>query len=159
MSDKFLAPPGNPSDSSDPLVETREKLEALRSQLADDMESKKVEFERFKEETLWRLNAMSDRTIEIVRMEAKNVEDRLARDRERLETELAAWKKNLYQRLHDEKFLDVLAKDAFDHLFPSFEELKEEIDEEINEEITGPPEDSKNVPVLADTPRNGGGIS
>ncbi|MDR1621190.1 MAG: hypothetical protein LBS00_02320 [Synergistaceae bacterium] len=104
---------------SDPLVETRGKLEAVRKQLAYDMEDKKNELERFKEETLWRLNAMSDRTIELARMKEKDVEECLARDREKLEAELAAWKELLYERLHDEKFLDVLVKDAFDRLLPS----------------------------------------
>ena len=80
------------------------------------MQSKKIEFERFKEETLWRLNALSDRTIDIAREKEKDVEERLARDREESDSEFALWKTRLHERLGDEGFLDALAKDAFDRL-------------------------------------------
>ncbi|MDR2178715.1 MAG: hypothetical protein LBP21_00275 [Synergistaceae bacterium] len=120
MSDKSAAS-DTLSNTPDTLLETGDKLENVRRRLAEDMEGKKIEFERFKEETLWRLNAMSDRTIEIARMEEKDVEERLAQDREEAEAAFADWKTRLRERLWDEKFLDVLAKDAFDGLLPFFE--------------------------------------
>jgi hypothetical protein len=107
---------------SDPLAETGEKLEAMRQRLAEDMEDRKIEFERLKEETLWRLNAMSDRTIEIAHLEEEDVKERLAGNREEAESELAVWKERLHERLCDKNFLDVLdvwVEDAFDQLLPS----------------------------------------
>jgi hypothetical protein len=103
---------------SDPLAETEERLKVVRKRLADDMKGKEREFERFKEETLWRLNALSDRTIDIARMKDKNVEECLAQDRGEMDSEFAAWKTHLQERLSDEGFIDVWAKDAFDRLLP-----------------------------------------
>jgi hypothetical protein len=116
MSDKSVAL--FPEVSDDPLAETWEKLEIVRRKLADDMKGKKTEFERFKEETLWRLNALSDRTIEIARMEEKDTEERLELDREEADSEFAEWKERLCERVHGEKFLDALAENAFEHLLP-----------------------------------------
>jgi gas vesicle protein len=101
---------------ADPLAETGERLEIVRKRLADDIQNKKMEFERFKEETLWRLNALSDRTIDIAREKEKDVEERLAQDREESDSEFGVWKTRLQKRLDDEEFLDALAKDAFDRL-------------------------------------------
>ncbi|MDR2136883.1 MAG: hypothetical protein LBO68_01220 [Synergistaceae bacterium] len=106
------------SSESDPLVSTWEKLETLRIQIAGDMENKKTEMERFKEETLWRLNSLSDRTIEIARMEERDVEERVAQDKTKIKAELDRWKARARQRVLDEKFLDTLAEQAILLLLP-----------------------------------------
>jgi hypothetical protein len=104
----------------DPLAATREALNALRRRLEADMETKRIEFERFKEETLWRLNAMSDRTLEIAREEGAGVDDALARDREDADAEFADWKTRLGGCAGGKEFLEALAREAFESLVPSF---------------------------------------
>ncbi|MDR1376108.1 MAG: hypothetical protein LBJ22_01240 [Synergistaceae bacterium] len=137
MSDKSTASSSNSSDPcplgalsraapSDPLAETWEKLEVVRRRLADDMKDKETEFERFKEETLWRLNALSDRTIETARMEENDTEERLARNREKADAEFAEWKAHLDERSHDEKLLDALAENAFEGLLPFSEPVADD---------------------------------
>lgn len=110
--------PAERSNLSDPLVETREELELLRQQFAADAEARKTDFGRFREETVWRLNAMSDRTIEIARMEEENVKRRLAEERKKIDVRLAEWKKVFYERVHDEKFVDSVAMEAMKRLLP-----------------------------------------
>ncbi|MDR1379828.1 MAG: hypothetical protein LBJ36_12380 [Synergistaceae bacterium] len=106
------------SPELDPLVSTWTELEALRARLAEDMEDKKTEMERFKEETLWRLNSLSDRTIEIARMEGRNAEARVAQDKAETEAELAQWKARVRERVLDEKILDTLAEQTILRLLP-----------------------------------------
>jgi hypothetical protein len=108
----------NANSNLDPLVEAGEMLEAARRRLTDDMNGKRIEFERFKEETLWRLNALSDRTIDIAREKEKDVEERLVRRRKEADLEFDAWKARIHQRLNDEALLDVWAEDAVDRLLP-----------------------------------------
>lgn len=96
----------------------REELEFLRRQFEAMMEEKRAEFDNLKEYTLWQLNSMSDRTVEIAREEAENVEVLLARDREKVESELAEWRARLRGRIHDEEFLGRLAREAAESLLP-----------------------------------------
>ena len=107
---------------SDPLASTRAELEVLRGQLAGDMEDRKIEMERFKEETLWRLNSLSDRTIEIARAEAQDVEARIAQDKEETEARLDRWRTRVRERVLDEGFLNDLAERAVLRLLPPTEE-------------------------------------
>jgi hypothetical protein len=107
-----------PSSESDPLVSTRAELEALRIQLAGEMEDRKIEMERFKEETLWRLNSLSDRTVEIAHMEERDIEARIAQDKEETEAKLGLWKTRVRERVMDEKFLDALVEQAIHQLLP-----------------------------------------
>jgi hypothetical protein len=103
----------------DPLAATRAELEILRGRLAGDMEDRKIEMERFKEETLWRLNALSDRTIEIARVEERNVEMHIAQNKMETEARLDRWKTQARERLLDENTLDALAGRAMLRLLPS----------------------------------------
>jgi predicted phage-related endonuclease len=105
-------------EAFDPLTATRAELTVLQERLASDMENKKAELERFKEETLWRLNAMSDRTVEIAHMEENGVEARLAQDEAEADSRLAKWRAQVYERVHDERLLDDLAKKFFERLLP-----------------------------------------
>jgi hypothetical protein len=82
------------------------------------MREKRDEFENLKEYSLWQLNSMSDRTVEIAREEAREVDAFLARDREKMESELAGWRERLHVRIHDEKFLGRLAGEAVKALLP-----------------------------------------
>jgi hypothetical protein len=118
MSGKAAPSLSKTPENADPIAATREELEVMRGQLAGDMENKKTEFQRHREETLGHLNAMSDRTIEIARMGGKDVEESLARDRREMEAEFAVWQEGFQERLCDEKFLDALAQDAFHRLLP-----------------------------------------
>lgn len=102
----------------DPLAAAQEKLEAMSRRLAGDMEARKTEFERFKEDTLWRLNALSDRTIENAHEEEREVEERLARDRAEAGKRLAAWRERLLARVRDGELVAALTKDAFERLLP-----------------------------------------
>ena len=110
--------PAERSSFADPLVATREELELLRRQFAADSEARKTEFERFREETIWRLNAMSDRTIDIACMEEENVKRRLVEERKKIDIRIAEWKKVLYERVHDEKFVNSVAMEAMKRLLP-----------------------------------------
>jgi hypothetical protein len=110
------------AERSDPLASTREELETLRGQLAGNMEDRKIEMERFKEETLWRLNALSDRTIETASMEERSVEARIAQDKAKIEAELARWKARAREQVLDEKILNALADQAVLRLLPPMEE-------------------------------------
>ncbi|MDR2522098.1 MAG: hypothetical protein LBC93_00105 [Synergistaceae bacterium] len=106
----------------DPLAAAQEKLEAMSRRLAGDMEARKTEFERFKEDTLWRLNALSDRTIENAREEEREVEERLARDRAEAGKRLAAWREHLLERVRAGELVAALTKDAFERLLPQMRE-------------------------------------
>jgi hypothetical protein len=108
----------------DPLAATGAELEVLRGRLAGDMEDRRVEMERFKEETLWRLDALSDRTIEIARVEERNVETRIAQDKVENEARLDQWKAQARERLLDEKTLDALTERAMLRLLPSVEKIE-----------------------------------
>ena len=106
--------------SPDPLVSIQAKLEAVRERIMDDMKKKEVGFEFFKEETLWRLNTLSDRTIEIAREEESEVEERLKRELVEAEAVLADWKARFQERLYDEEWLDTLIDKAFKSLLEPF---------------------------------------
>jgi hypothetical protein len=112
MSDKPVLP------VPDPLAETQRQIEALSERLTEGMRKKRAEFERFKEETLWRLNALSDRTIENARAEEREIEARLAQDKAEAEEELSVWRDCLSARARDEKLLVALAEEAFRRLLP-----------------------------------------
>ena len=103
----------------DPLVSTREELESIRRQLVEDAENRKIEFERFKEETLWRLNAMSDRTIEIARSKEDEVTAQLAEDRQKIDARILEWETRLRGSLYDEKLLADMAEDVLARLLPT----------------------------------------
>lgn len=106
------------SELPDPLVSTQEELESIRQQLAGDAESRKIELERFKEETLWRLNAMSDRTIEIARSEEDEVAVRLTEDRKKIDARIIEWEARLRDSLYNEDLLDSMAEDVLKRLLP-----------------------------------------
>ena len=106
------------AEAPDLFDETRGDLELLRRQFEGMMKEKRAEFENLKEYTLWQLNSMSDRTVELAREEAENVDALLARDRERAESEFAEWRARLHERIHDEKFLGRLAQEAMEALLP-----------------------------------------
>jgi hypothetical protein len=105
-------------DFPDLLESARRKLEDTRATLLEDMKLKQDDLERFKEETLWQLNALSDRTIEIARMEENDVEARLAMDWAKTEAAIASWKGEMERCLDDESFIDVLVVAAFQRLLP-----------------------------------------
>ncbi|MDR2528877.1 MAG: hypothetical protein LBD04_07665 [Synergistaceae bacterium] len=107
-----------PAAVPDPLAAAREQIEAMSRRLAGDMEARKIEFERFKEDTLWRLNALSDRTIENARAEEREVDERLAQDRAEADARSAAWRERLLTRARDKELIAALAKDAFERLLP-----------------------------------------
>jgi hypothetical protein len=102
----------------DLFAATQEDLESLRRQFEAMMQEKRAEFENLREYTLWQLNSMSDKTLELAREEAKNADALLARDREQLESEFAEWKARLCGRVQDEKFLGRLAREAAEALLP-----------------------------------------
>jgi hypothetical protein len=106
------------ADVPDVFAATRGELDSLRRQFEARMREKRAEFENLKEYTLWQLNSMSDRTVELARMEARNVDVLLARDRERVDSELAEWTERLHARVHDEAFLARLAGEAVEALLP-----------------------------------------
>jgi hypothetical protein len=105
-------------DSAGVFAATREDLEFIRRQVEAEMKEKIGGFESLKEYTLWQLNSMSDRTVEIAREERNAVEALLAQDRARLDAELAEWNTRFHERIHDEKFLDRLAQEAVEALLP-----------------------------------------
>lgn len=107
------------SNLPDPLVEAKGELELLRRQLVEDAESRRAEFERFKEETLWRLNAMSDRTIEIAHLRENEVATELAEDRRKSEACILEWETRLRVRLCDEKLLNDAAEKVLKRLLPA----------------------------------------
>ncbi|MDR2174983.1 MAG: hypothetical protein LBO82_03490 [Synergistaceae bacterium] len=109
---------GSARDAPDPFAAVRGELEPLRLQFETMMREKRAEFENLKEYTLWQLNSMSDRTVEIAREKAGNVDILLARDLEKAESELAEWRERLSWRIHDEKFLGRLAREAAEALLP-----------------------------------------
>jgi hypothetical protein len=113
------AGPAQPvKNAPDLFAETREDLEFFRRQLEAMMKEKRAEIENLKEYTLWQLNSMSDRTVEIAREEAESADALLAQDRERAESALAEWETRLRERIHDEKFLGRLAREAVEALLP-----------------------------------------
>jgi hypothetical protein len=71
-----------------------------------------------KEYSLWQLNSMSDRTVEIAREEARDVDILLVRDREKVDSELAGWREGLHGRIHNAEFLGRLALEAVEALLP-----------------------------------------
>jgi hypothetical protein len=109
----------NSRAAPDPISATREALSAIERRLENDMMRKRIEFERFKEETLWRLNTMSDRTLEIAREEEDEAAV-LARDRADADARFAEWKARLDGRAGREEFLETLTREAFESLLPSF---------------------------------------
>ncbi|MDR1873827.1 MAG: hypothetical protein LBQ90_02275 [Synergistaceae bacterium] len=109
----------DPVDFSDPLVVVAGELEAIREKLAGDAANREIEFARFRRETLERLNAMCDRTIETARAGEENVKARIAKDREEIDARVDAWRERLALRIGDEAFLDSLAADAVSMLLPS----------------------------------------
>ncbi|MDR3231286.1 MAG: hypothetical protein LBT65_07590 [Synergistaceae bacterium] len=106
---------------SDPLTATGEELEALRGELDGDVESKKAEFARFREETLEHLSAMCDRTIESARLEEERLRTRVARDREEIDARIDSLREMWGDRLsgRDEAFLDAFVTDVVQRLLPS----------------------------------------
>jgi hypothetical protein len=106
------------ANAPDIFAATREELEFLRRQFEAMMREKRTEAENFKEDSLWQLNSMSDRTVEIAREEALEVDVLLARDREKVDSELAEWRTRLHGRIHDEEFLGRLAVEAVEALLP-----------------------------------------
>lgn len=107
------------SNLPDPLAATKEELECLRRQFAEDTENRRIEFEHFKEETLWRLNAMSDRTIEIARLRENEVAMELAEDRKKYEVSIFEWEAQLRERLCDDALLNDVADKVLRHLLPT----------------------------------------
>ncbi|MDR1648757.1 MAG: hypothetical protein LBR71_00725, partial [Synergistaceae bacterium] len=73
---------GTAASVPDIFAATREDLELLRRQFEAMVREKREEFENLKEYSLWQLNSMSDRTVEIAREEARDVDILLVRDRE-----------------------------------------------------------------------------
>jgi hypothetical protein len=106
------------ANSLDPFAAARGELEFFRRQVEAMAKENMGELESLKEYTLWRLNSMSDRTVEIAREEADGVDELLARDRAEAASELAGWRAALHERIHDEKFLDRLAREAVEALLP-----------------------------------------
>lgn len=105
----------------DPLRETAEKLEVLRLGFVEDMEYRSLEIERFKEDTLWRLNALSDRTIEIARAEEEKTDARLKDGLARANALVAEWEASFFKYLHDGNFVGEMADDVLRRLLPAGE--------------------------------------
>ncbi len=103
----------------DPLLLMEEELELMHRKLAHDAESKQIEFERFREETLWRLNSMSERTIDIARLEESQADAELIQDRAKWDERIEAWKERVRQEVLNDDFLDSLVHDALTQLLES----------------------------------------
>ena len=108
--------------SLDELTQTRQELETLHLKLKADAEAKREELERFKEDTLWRLNSLSDHSIELARGERAAVDADLEQDRLEWEKRVALWVSRLSKEIFDDAFLDSLAELAFQTLLPSLSE-------------------------------------
>ncbi len=103
----------------DPLLLMEEELELLHRKLAHDAESKQIEFERFREETLWRLNSMSERTIEIARLEESEADVELIRDRAKWDERVVSWRERVRREVLNDGFLDDFVDDALTQLLES----------------------------------------
>jgi transcription initiation factor TFIIIB Brf1 subunit/transcription initiation factor TFIIB len=107
-----------PDAAQDALTSAKIELEAIRASIARDTEDKRLELERFKEDALWRLNAVSDRTIEIAAMEGKDVEARINLDWTQREAAIAEWRGKVERRLSDGDFIAAVADAALERLLP-----------------------------------------
>lgn len=90
----------------------------MRRKLALDAEAKQIEFDHFREENLWRLNAMSERTLEMAALEEDEVDAFLAQDEKKWHERVEALKRSLERELLDGPFLDGLAEELFARLLP-----------------------------------------
>lgn len=105
-------------DGIDPLVEMENELSALNGKLTLDAEAKKIEFEHLKEETLWRLNAMSERTLEMAALEEDEVDMFLAQDEKKWGARLEEAGSLMERHVMNEQFLQGFVSTAFERLLP-----------------------------------------
>lgn len=103
--------------NNDPLIEMEQALSALTQKLSLDAEGKKNEFEHLMGETLWRLNAMSERTLEMVTLEEDEVDTFIAQNEKKWRERLEEDRRLTEQRLMNDAFLDTIVENALERLF------------------------------------------
>ncbi|NLL37547.1 MAG: hypothetical protein GX256_08525 [Fretibacterium sp.] len=100
------------------LSRTREALQDLQLRLEQEEAEKLEELKQFKQDTLGRLNSLSEHSIELARKERLLVEADLERDRADWKSRIESEVERLSLESFDDAFLEPLAELAFQELLP-----------------------------------------